>query len=131
MIYLYILCAMLFAHIVDDYYLQGILASMKQKEWWQKQSSYKDLYKNDYKIALILHSFSWSFVVMLPLIIFGKLVPLAFPFLVSNTIIHAFVDNEKANKKSLSLVQDQLAHFIQIFTTWLIYSAYLIGIGGI
>ena len=125
--YIFILFTMIFAHIVDDYYLQGILASMKQKEWWQKQANYKDLYKNDYKIALILHAFSWSFVIMLPFVIFGRPTPMMIPFIITNTIIHAFVDNEKANKKSISLVQDQLVHFIQIFITWLIYSAYLIG----
>ena len=131
MIYLYILCAMLFAHIVDDYYLQGILASMKQKEWWQKQSNYKDLYKNDYKIALILHAFSWSFMIMLPFVIFGKLTLMMLPFIIVNTITHAFVDNEKANKKSISLVQDQLIHFVQIIITWLWCSAYLIRQGGL
>ena len=29
---LFVLLVMLFAHIVDDYYLQGVLASMKQKD---------------------------------------------------------------------------------------------------
>lgn len=32
----FLLLLMIFLHIVDDYYLQGILASMKQKEWWNK-----------------------------------------------------------------------------------------------
>ena len=45
-----LLLLMIFAHIVDDYYLQGILASMKQKSWWTKQEGYKSLYKNDYKM---------------------------------------------------------------------------------
>jgi hypothetical protein len=30
---IYTLMAMLFLHIVDDYYLQGFLASAKQKSW--------------------------------------------------------------------------------------------------
>lgn len=129
--YIFILFAMIFMHIVDDYYLQGILASMKQKEWWQKQSNYKDLYKNDYKIALILHAFSWSFMIMLPFVIFGRFTLVMLSFIIANTIIHAFVDNEKANEKSISLVQDQLVHFVQIIITWLVYSAYLIGQGGL
>ena len=33
-----VLFLMLFLHVVDDYYLQGILASMKQKSWWQKNA---------------------------------------------------------------------------------------------
>ena len=35
--------SMIFMHILDDYCLQGILASMKQKEWWRKQEQYKEL----------------------------------------------------------------------------------------
>lgn len=31
-----LLLCMLFCHIVDDYYLQGWLASAKQKSWWEK-----------------------------------------------------------------------------------------------
>lgn len=34
MIKLLTLLGMLYLHIVDDYYLQGFLASAKQKEWW-------------------------------------------------------------------------------------------------
>ena len=28
---------MILLHVIDDFHLQGILASMKQKEWWKKQ----------------------------------------------------------------------------------------------
>ena len=52
----FVFVAVIFCHIVDDYYLQGILASMKQKTWWPKQEGYRDLYKNDYKMALFIHS---------------------------------------------------------------------------
>lgn len=37
----FLLLLMIFLHIVDDYYLQGILASMKQKEWWHKTAPEK------------------------------------------------------------------------------------------
>ena len=43
---IYILFAMIFAHIVDDFYLQGILAKMKQKDWWEKQDGYRRLYSS-------------------------------------------------------------------------------------
>lgn len=33
-----LLLTMLFCHIVDDYYLQGWLASAKQKSWWEKNA---------------------------------------------------------------------------------------------
>ena len=52
---IFILLFMIMMHIVDDYYLQGILASMKQKSWWKKQANYKDKYSNDYLIALMMH----------------------------------------------------------------------------
>ena len=42
-----LLLGMLFCHIVDDYYLQGWLASAKQKSWWEKNAP-DELYKNDY-----------------------------------------------------------------------------------
>ena len=35
-------------HIVDDYYLQGILAKMKQKSWWKEVAPFESeqvLYK--------------------------------------------------------------------------------------
>lgn len=63
---IFILFCMLFCHVIDDYYLQGILASMKKKSWWEKNAP-DELYKNDYKMALFMHSFSWSFMIMLPL----------------------------------------------------------------
>jgi hypothetical protein len=39
----FLLLLMIFLHIVDDYYLQGILASMKQKEWWHKTAPEKNV----------------------------------------------------------------------------------------
>lgn len=35
-----------------------------------------------------------------------------------NTAIHMYVDNEKANKETINLVEDQIIHLIQIFLTW-------------
>jgi hypothetical protein len=111
---------MIFCHILDDYYLQGILASMKQKAWWRKQESYNENYKHDYIIALIMHAFSWAFMIMLPFILVGVnqyaiVIPIAI-----NTIIHAFIDDLKANKKKINLVQDQTIHIVQILLTWFI-----------
>ena len=66
---IFILIVMLFFHIVDDYYLQGILAKMKQKKWWKENANNKK-YKYDYIVALICHSFSWAFMIMLPIALF-------------------------------------------------------------
>ena len=116
-----LLLTMLFCHIVDDYYLQGWLASAKQKSWWDKNSPDK-LYKHDYIAALFMHSFSWTFMMMLVptiyIILFGgRYYPLVF---VANLIIHMITDNLKANVKVINLWQDQLIHMIQIIGTFIV-----------
>lgn len=124
-----ILMSMIFLHIVDDYYLQGILAKMKQKSWWKENAPDK-LYRYDYIAALIEHSFSWAFVMMLPItvcMIFCSdlLSVVSWPiwclFLVLNVVIHSTVDHMKANCRSINLVQDQLIHILFIITTWLVF----------
>lgn len=116
---LFILFVMIFAHIVDDYYLQGILASLKQKTWWENQKSYKPMYKYDYIVALIMHAFSWSFMISLPILYLGftKWIVVA---IILNTIIHGIVDDLKANKGKINLIVDQSIHIIQIVITWIL-----------
>lgn len=120
---IFILLAMIFCHIVDDYYLQGILAKLKQKDWWKKHEPDR-LYKHDYIIGLVMHAASWAFMIMLPIAIYlsfavGWVFALVF---VANLIIHAVVDDLKANKKVINLVQDQTLHMLQIIITFtLIY----------
>ena len=113
---------MIFCHIVDDYYLQGILASMKQKEWWQLNTS-NPLYKYDYLMALFIHSFSWAFSVMLVptvyvLIAGGNWYPILF---IGNVILHMMVDDLKANQKKINLIMDQTIHLLQIIWTWYVF----------
>lgn len=117
---LFILFVMIFAHIVDDYYLQGILASLKQKTWWENQKSYKPMYKYDYIVALIMHAFSWSFMVSLPILYLGftKWIAVA---IILNTIIHGIVDDLKANKHKINLIMDQSIHIVQIVITWILF----------
>lgn len=119
---LFILLCMIFCHIIDDYYLQGILASMKQKSWWK--NNYPDkLYKYDYLMALFMHSFSWAFMIMLPPTVYTMIVGATwYPILyVLNLCVHFYVDNLKANKMKINLIQDQCIHMIQIVGTWLLY----------
>lgn len=110
-------------HIVDDYYLQGILSSLKQKKWWRDNCP-DDLYKNDYRIALLEHAYSWSFVISIPVFIyllyFNKLGAWFYVLFILNVIVHHLVDDLKANKRTINLVQDQLIHLSQIIFTWLI-----------
>lgn len=117
----FILMLMVFCHIVDDYYLQGWLASSKQKSWWEKNSP-GNMYRNDYIVALFMHSFSWSFMITLAPSIFCFVNGLQWSVIpiVINIIIHMVVDDLKANKKKINLIQDQVIHLIQILLTWLL-----------
>lgn len=119
---LFIILTMIFCHIVDDYYLQGWLASAKQKKWWQENAPQK-LYKYDYIVALIMHSMSWSFMIMLP-IAMSMLFNIPTMFLIvfiCNAIIHGIVDNLKANKLKINLIADQSIHLLQIAITAVIF----------
>jgi hypothetical protein len=126
MIKIIILLTMLFLHIVDDFYLQGLLAQLKQKKWWEENAP-KELYKNDYIIALLEHAFSWTFMIFLPIManyLFFNLEVNALDFVVAflfNWGLHATVDHLKANLLVLNLTQDQLIHIMQIVLVWIIF----------
>ena len=117
----FIFLLMIFCHIVDDYYLQGWLASAKQKKYW-KDNAPDRLYKFDYIWALLMHSFSWAFMIMLPIAYVVNL-DITFMFVIvfiANVLIHAFVDDLKANRKKINLIQDQTIHLMQIYFTFMI-----------
>ena len=120
-----IFLSMIFMHIINDFLLQGILASMKQKEWWKKQDGYEEMYKYDYIVALIMHSFSWAFMMMIPIAIATRFnVGLIYYIgVLVNVVIHCFVDDLKANKKKISLMDDQLLHMMQILATYILFRA--------
>ena len=68
-----------------------------------------------------MHSISWSFMVMLPIAFcFDFSPPAAFFFVFcANVIIHAVVDDLKANRQKINLIVDQLIHIAQIgCTAW-------------
>lgn len=115
---LFVILWMIFFHIVDDYYLQGWLASAKQRSYWE-QNAPEEMYKYDYIWALIMHSFSWTFMIMFPIAYInqfniGVLYLLIF---VVNMLCHGSIDHLKANEKVICLWTDQLIHLIQIFVT--------------
>lgn len=124
-IYILLLPIMIFCHIVDDFYLQGILAKMKQKKWWEE--NYPDkLYENDYKVALAAHGFSWSFMVHLPILIWGMIYLNNIAFIITyffNLLFFAYyhskIDNKKANKYEINLKTDQIFHLEQIIIIWI------------
>lgn len=117
----FVLLFMVFLHIVDDYYLQAIgpLATMKQRAWWEEKYPQR-MYKYDYIVALLMHSVSWTFMIMLPIAFYMSWnVGLKFFVLfVTNTLFHAFIDNAKANWLVINLIVDQLSHMLQIAGTF-------------
>ena len=116
-----LLLLMILMHIVDDYYLQGILASMKQKRWWETREWFKSLYKNDYKMALLMHSMSWSIMILLPsMLLFEINSYLALGCFICNTVIHYYIDDLKANRGKINLIVDQSIHLMQVFVTWIL-----------
>lgn len=120
-----LLYCMIFCHIVDDYYLQGVLAKMKQRKWWNENAP-QMMYKYDYVVALIMHGFSWSFMIHLPIVVYGiatsnyDMILSAVIFLPVQALAHAYIDNEKANEMSINLISDQILHLMQIVFVWLI-----------
>ena len=122
-----LLLAMVFLHIVDDYYLQGWLASAKQKSWWEQNAPDK-MYKSDYIMALFIHSFSWTFMIMIVPSIYTLITTsnidiasfVIIPIFIINLYIHMITDDMKANMKKINLIQDQLTHLVQIAITWVI-----------
>lgn len=119
----FILLLMIFCHIIDDYCLQNIgpLASLKQKIWWSEHYPQK-LYKYDFLVALIMHSFSWTFMVMLPIAYYfaWNPAPLFYIAFGSNVVIHAVVDHAKANRLAINLLMDQTIHIGQIAVTFIL-----------
>ena len=114
----FIILCMICCHIIADYNLQGWLASAKQKSYWEKNAP-DEMYKHDYICALIMHSFSWTFMIMLPLMyaVDFKVDSFLLFLFVINILMHAIIDDLKANDKCINLWQDQLIHMCQIAMT--------------
>lgn len=129
-----ILIEMIFLHCIADYFIQGILASMKQQSWWEKQAPTKSeflrsKYKFDYKPALLAHSIEWAFVIMIPSFITMWIhvyeTAYSIPWIIFfdlNVVFHYLIDDAKANKFKINLIEDQILHFIQLFITWIIWT---------
>jgi hypothetical protein len=119
-----ILPIMIMAHIVDDFYLQGILAKLKQRSFWKDHPN--ELYKYDYVVALFIHGLSWSFMILLPIALlqYHNYAVLCLIWIL-NALIHSFIDDLKANKLKINLITDQILHFIQIAATFIIAHYFL------
>ena len=116
-----ILVLMLLGHLVADYTLQGWLADGKQKSWWEETiiKKYGHLvnmakYKYDYIAALVCHALYWSIFICAPFFASSWFIVAV----ILNTVVHAIVDDLKANQFKLNLIQDQLLHLGQILITF-------------
>lgn len=120
-----------FSHLIADYNLQGILADLKQRLWWDLKYSkvfVQEHYPVDYITALIEHSFMWSTCITIPLLVYSLFVPYNSHAIVyfcsailTNAGFHAIIDHQKANEGSISLTTEQLLHTGLIFFTWLFF----------
>lgn len=114
---------MLICHVLDDFVFQPVsLSKLKQKRAWE---GLDDKYADDYKMALFIHSLSWSCMIMLPFVLLSliqnNISDIMFILvLLVNIGIHYYVDGLKANKLKINLITDQLVHLFQIFATFLI-----------
>ena len=118
-LYVIVLILMLLAHFFTDFHLQGVLADMKQEQWWKRQDGYNSKYKYDYIAALVIHSAEWTLWMMIPLFLLPHLDLGMFLLLAAfNTVVHSLTDNLKANYREISLIQDQIIHLAQIAYTY-------------
>lgn len=126
-----LLMTMIFFHIIKDFKTQGILAKMKQKSFYDEYRYKVNMYRYDYIAALLVHAFSWTFMVHIPaityLILMGKwstfesaLVAYLI-FFIMHMLIHALVDHLKANVYFINLIEDQIIHLLQIFFIWITF----------
>ena len=111
-----VLVLMLLGHLVADYTLQGWLADGKQKAWWKKMfgGEIPGRYKYDYIAGLACHSLYWAILVCAPF--YASWWFLAAVLL--NAVVHMVVDDLKANRMVINLVEDQLLHLLQILVTF-------------
>ena len=114
------LALMLAGHLVADYTLQGWLADGKQKSWWLRicDGDLPDKYKYDYVAALVCHSLYWSIFVCS---VFHDS-ELFLATIAVNALVHAVVDDLKANRMKINLIADQLLHLLQILVTFAVFN---------
>ena len=129
---------MLLAHIIEDFHLQGRMADMKQRRWWEDAiwSSVQHLtfmedrnaefrrqigqYRYDYLSVLILHGFEWAICVSIPVFFYTGFEPSA-AYMIAMIIMafaHSLVDHLKCNMFEINLVYDQAIHIAQVVALW-------------
>ena len=125
---LLVLLIMIYLHILDDFVLQNCLVKLKQKDHWADIVKDHPLYKYDYIMALIAHATEWTTTVSIPIFISFFIKPadtfLKVSFLliyIMTIVLHAYIDNRKANVKDINLIIDQFLHVIQTIGLWFVF----------
>ena len=130
----WVIAIMVFAHIIEDFHIQGILAKMKQRDWWYDQyaevshkhpdadmSDIMDKYGSDFQVALIVHGFEWAFIVGIPLMLMYGLTLGGFCAMMLMASIHCMIDDQKCNAFRINLIIDQALHLVQIIIYYLMW----------
>lgn len=112
---------MILCHIIEDFHIQGVMANMKQKSFW---NPYGEKYADDWKPVIILHGMEWAMLTSMPCLVMSWFdVPMWFVLvIVTMGLLHAYIDHLKANVGKINLITDQTLHMCQIM---IIYLAYL------
>ena len=115
----------LLLHFIADFTLQGVLADMKQQQWWNKLLRdaiipCKIRYEHDWICGLICHALYWTLATFSPLLWLTKNLWTISFIVLGNTAIHVVIDHLKCNRYKINLWQDQLLHLAQILATCLI-----------
>lgn len=130
MVKLFLLC--LLGHFLSDFTLQGILAQMKQEQWWRDEiykwnqthrgNSSLDYskYEYDWLCALNTHSCYWAILTFLPLLFITMNDTFIVLVVLINGILHSIIDHMKCNLNKINLCTDQLFHIVQILATVII-----------
>lgn len=108
---------MIFLHIIADFLVQNdFMSKYKQRKNWDEYTK-EGKYLHDYKVVLLVHAFSWSFITFFPVLVYTKSVKFWIGTIIMNTAFHAVIDDSKCNDLSIDLVVDQTLHIGQILVT--------------
>ena len=114
-----VLVLMILSHLIADFPLQGWLAKAKARYYWENAPKEN---RKDYIAALLAHSTMWGIIVFIPIMWYSWCnLGWLWLLLPANIAIHCLVDDLKANKKKINLIQDQLLHLTQIVITLIIW----------
>ena len=116
----------LFMHVLDDYGLQGVWHSMKQRTFPGTEAEMEESNIFSAIPALLCHALSWSFMTMLPIAYYYNFQVNTYfvLFFFSNTWWHAIIQHSKPQIKGVNFALEQSFHIIQIIVTLAFYNLF-------